>query len=142
MKVFKIVEDYVNYHVNEDKGIVIAEIHCYMIPRCAEQIDLTKDCINTCGQRIKEFKDLCSFICTPFICKGKAMCSKEDVFDVEKGKRIAYIRAKKNLMNECAALCGQFAKQFQSLHLNSLNEMVRYKDAAKSEIRELDYACK
>lgn len=142
MKVFKIVEDYVDYHINEDKGIVVAELRCFMVPRCAEQIDLTKDCINMGGQRIKESNDLCSFICTSFVCKGKATCSKEDVFDVEKGKRIAYIKAKKNLMNECAALCGQFAKQFQSLYLDSLNEMARYKNAAKSEIRELDYACK
>lgn len=141
MKVFRIVENDVVFHVNPDKRTVVAEIYCSLLPRCAEQIDLTKDCINMREQRIKEYKDLSSFIDTAFVCRGKAKCSEDDVFDIEKGKRIAYIKAKRKLMNECAALCGQFAKQFQSLYLASLNEMTRYKNAAKSEIRELDHAC-
>ena len=108
MKFLKLIEESVKYFVDEKNKVVSATIENTIEPRCTKQFKLIKP---DKSKIHNEFAFRCSFTG-----KGKAKCFDGDVFNVEIGKKIAYVKAKKQIMSNVIIMNIRFIK-YQTVHI-------------------------
>lgn len=131
MKFLKLSEEIVKYFVDEKNKRITAVVENIVVPRCNKQFKLTKpDKSNVHNEFAFRYS---------FTGKGIAKCSNEDTWDETFGKKIAYVKAKKQIMSKASEYCTSFANKLQSLYLGFNSEASRYKAAYASESNELEY---
>lgn len=131
MKFLKLSEEIVKYFVDEKNKRITAVVENIVVPRCNEQFKLNRPDKSKVHD---EFAFRYSFTG-----KGIAKCSSEDTWNEAFGKKLAYVKAKKQIMSKASEYCTSFAKQLQSLYLGFNSEASRYKAAYASESNELEY---
>lgn len=135
MKFFKLVEEVVKYHVDYEKGKVIAVVSGYFVPRCLDQVNIVKpDQNKSKTSLLNDFSYNASIRGI-----GKATCSKDDTFNEEVGKRLAYVKAKKQIMSICSNYCKKLSKRLSDISVIFGAEANRYKNAVASETAELKF---
>lgn len=131
MKFLKLSEEIVKYFVDEKNKTITAVVENIVVPRCNKQFKLARP-------DKSKIHDEFAFRYS-FTGKGTAKCSDEDTWDEAFGKKLAYVKAKKQIMSKASEYCTSFANQLQSLYLEFNSEASRYKAASASESNEIEY---
>lgn len=124
----------VEYFVNEEKGVVVCKI-TNVRAALTHEADRKGIVLSKC--------DICQYVMpmsNAFI--GKAKCSSDDTFDLEKGKRIAYRRAVLKLNRAKAHAIDRIIKAEESEHeeiMKGLTSLLqKYSKTAENMQDELD----
>ena len=117
----------VEYFVNEEKKVVVAKItNCYG--------DLCCDMCKVGFPPHSDFEIQDSFV-------GKAKCSPDDTFDVEKGKKIAFKRAYMKYtavkMKTISNFMKGYRKAYEELELTTKKLIARYDSAIDNRATEI-----
>ena len=121
--------------VNEEKGVVV----------CTIKYSLRDNSRTYYGDLLPEisFNEFKRMHMLPYerIAVGKAKCSSEDIFDPEKGKKIAESKAKKVLYNKMRVLLRKAIQASENRTLTLVDDATKYEILAAREdehIKSLD----
>jgi hypothetical protein len=91
------MEHNITYHINEEKRTVVAVLHTNPLEVALEISNIAEKSFNNNLRFVIPY-DTNLYIKDTY--KGKAVCHKDDEWDVEKGKRIAKFKALHSFMKD------------------------------------------
>lgn len=119
----------INYFVNEEKRTVVA-----MMNDCADDV-LT-------DMKIDIFHPAAGSLIISNTFRGKAVCDKDDIWDIEKGKEIArskmlakYYRAKENVIRKYITQMNEYLEPFEKIFKTYSDRACKYEDDVWKELR-------